>query len=108
MGYSFAVITSYMHTSYLFLCATAALSVLLGYFFSGHAWLNDLCGNINSMNDNGKFEKNPKRMIEQISDIIATHSAVIQLSAMCFGLIYIPFYLNSIITIVSHCFQTIQ
>lgn len=84
-----------MHTLYIFLCGTSGLSVALGCFLCGQAWLNDLCFNINSLNDNAKFGGNPIQMIEQISDIIETHSAVFKLSGQCL----ILFNSNSIMNI---------
>lgn len=85
-GYFCAVIILYLQALYLFLCVTTGVSVILGYFFCGHAWFIELCTNINSLNDNAKLDGNRAKMVEQISDIVEMHSILFELGAICFGL----------------------
>lgn len=88
-GYFLAVIIQYIQTVYLFLFASISFSIGIGGFLFGNTVMKDMCAIINSINDNAQFDGNRTQMMEQLSQLIETHSFALELSEMhsVFGLV---------------------
>lgn len=89
IGYLLAVVLQYYLTKNIILFVATVISSLVGNFFIGKAFANDMTNDLKLINDSVKVKTNRMQAIKQLCEFIEFHSTVKELSNFVIFIFYL-------------------